>query len=219
MKTLNRAFFMSLFMVAVLMFGSCETKAKPGPAASSPAANLPDTNQPSAQKDSVETRLAKLGFHVFAEPQDLPAFEVPSLKGRVKGDAADSSAAPATLSPESLKGTVTLLNFWATWCPPCKGEMPSIEKLQSAMKGTSFRIAAVSVGEKEKTVADFIAAQGYTFPVYLDGNGALGQIFASQGIPTTYIVDKTGKVIAGTVGAREYDDPEVISILKELAAR
>lgn len=169
---------------------------------------------------TAEARLAKLGFHIFPTPQDLPAFEAPILKGSGAGStSANSSTAPSNLSPGSIKGTVTLLNFWATWCPPCKGEMPSIQKLQTAMKGTAFRIAAVSVGEAEKTVADFIAKQGYTFPVYLDGNGALGQIFAAQGIPTTYIVDKTGKVIGGAVGAREYDDPEIISILKELAAR
>jgi thiol-disulfide isomerase/thioredoxin len=214
MKTFNRAFFISFFLVAILAFGSCETKAKSGP-----AGNQPPANQPVAQDASAETRLAKLGFHIFATPQDLPAFEVPVLKGSGSGNATNGSAAPAKLSPESLKGAVTLLNFWATWCPPCKGEMPSIQKLQSAMKGTAFRIAAVSVGEKEKTVADFIAAQGYTFPVYLDGDGALGQIFASQGIPTTYIVDKAGKVIGGAVGAREYDAPEIISILKELASR
>lgn len=149
-------------------------------------------------------KLAELGFHVFPEPVALPAFTVPGL---ASGEASSADFA----------GTVTLLNFWATWCPPCVQEMPSIERLHQAMKGTAFRVVAISTGEQKKTVADFIKKNKYTFPVYLDETTRLGSSFASQGIPTTYILDKSGKIIAGIVGSREYDDPELIAALKELA--
>jgi thiol-disulfide isomerase/thioredoxin len=155
-------------------------------------------------------RLAALGFHVFPTPVELPkltAKALPDQAGKTGGD----------LNLATLAGKVTLLNFWATWCPPCKQEMPSIERLSVKLKGTAFRVAAISVGEKTATVRDFIARTGYTFPVYLDADGSLGAAFASQGIPTTYILDKTGKAIAGTVGAREYDGDEIVSILTELA--
>jgi len=87
------------------------------------------------------------------------------------------------------------------------------------MKGTEFRIVAISTGENRKTVEPFIAKNKYTFPVYLDEKGQLGASFASQGIPTTYILDKSGKIVAGIVGSREYDDPELIAILKAMASK
>ncbi len=156
----------------------------------------------------VATRLSKLGFHVFPEPVALPPFGVDSL---------DPSS--PRLESSSLAGKVTLLNFWATWCPPCRREMPSIERLSALMKGSAFRVAAVNVGEKRETVKAFMDKEGYTFPVYLDPEGALGASLASQGIPTTYVVDASGRVVAGTVGSREYDDPELVAILKEMASR
>ncbi len=158
--------------------------------------------------DDVSARLAKLGFHVFPKPVDLQPATVAALEPSAK-----------SLDLSALSGRVTLLNFWATWCPPCKREMPSIERLNALMRGENFAIAAISTGESPETVRSFITSKGYTFPVYLDGDGNLGGSYASQGIPTTYIVDKTGRIIAGIVGSREYDDPELVAILKELAAR
>lgn len=161
-----------------------------------------------AREADMATRLGKLGFHVFPKPVELPRVTVAAL---------NPSAKPLELS--ALSGSVTLLNFWATWCPPCKKEMPSIERLNALMKGENFSIAAISVGEDAQTVKSFIETKGYNFPVYLDGDGSLGGAYASQGIPTTYIVDKSGRIIAGIVGSREYDDPELVAILKVLAAR
>ena len=159
-----------------------------------------------ASGSDIATRLSSLGFHVFPKPVELPAFTAEAL-----------DPAGKALTPDSFSGTVTLLNFWATWCPPCKGELPSIDRLAARMKGTAFRVAAVSVGEKRETVRSFIAEKGYAFPVYLDPSADLGASFASQGIPTTYIVDKQGRVVAGTVGARDYDAPALVAILEELA--
>ena len=85
------------------------------------------------------------------------------------------------------------------------------------MQGYAFRIAAVCTGEKDATAKAFISRERYTFPVYMDRDGNLGRLLASQGIPTTYILGKDGKAIAGTVGAREYDDPELIALLKEMS--
>ncbi len=164
------------------------------------------TSASAATTGDLPARLSALGFHVFPEPVALPLFTAQAL-----------DTAGQALDPDSFKGTVTLLNFWATWCPPCKGELPSIDRLAARMKGLAFRVAAVSVGEKRETVRSFIAEKGYAFPVYLDPDGSLGSSFASQGIPTTYIVDKRGRVVAGIVGAREYDDPRLIAILEELA--
>jgi thiol-disulfide isomerase/thioredoxin len=206
MKTSKHSVLIVLFTSFVVLLTACSPKAV---TAESPAApKAAETTQQSAA--DISSSLAKLGFHVFPEAVVLPTFTVPALKTSEGQDALDSA---------KLAGKVTLLNFWATWCPPCKKEMPSIQRLEEIMKGTDFRIAAVSTGEKRKTVEDFIAKTAYTFPVYLDESGSLGASFASQGIPTTYIIDKSGKIYAGIVGSTEYDSPELLTVLKAMAAQ
>lgn len=148
--------------------------------------------------------LEELGFHVFPEPVKLPSFILKGLDG-------------TSLSSDDFAGTATLLNFWATWCPPCRKEMPAIERLQESMKGYNFRIVAVNVAEKKQTVQKFMESSGYTFPIYLDERGAVGATFANQGIPTTYILDKSGMIIAGVVGAYEFDNEKIVRILQELS--
>lgn len=150
--------------------------------------------------------LKNLGFHVFPQPVEIDPFTLPALTG-------------GTLESKSLRGSIVLFNFWATWCPPCNREMPSIETLWNTLKGDGFAIVAISTGEKKKTVSDFIAKKGFTFPVYLDESSSMGRIYATQGIPTTYVLDKKGRVIAGIVGSTEYDNPELIKALKGMAAK
>jgi thiol-disulfide isomerase/thioredoxin len=151
-------------------------------------------------------KLEALGFYVFDPPFTYQDFRVTTLEGGSK-------------TRTSTKGKIVLLNFWATWCPPCRQEIPSIEKLGAAMKGFDFEIFAVSVGEDLATVKSFMAEMKMTFPVYLDPKNTLTRTYASQGIPTTYILDKNGKFIAGMVGAHDYASPELIAVLKELARK
>ena len=200
--------FFLLLLAASAGFAQTKTTAA---AETSTVTAEPETTAGASTKagESATARLGKLGFHVFSKPQDLPVFEVQAL--------GKAGSAVKTITSDSFAGTITLLNFWATWCPPCKSEMPSIQKLDTAMHGTAFRIVAISVGETEKTVSSFMANAGYTYPVFLDPKGSVGASFAAQGIPTTYVLDKNGKAIAGIVGAREYDNPELIAIFKELA--
>lgn len=151
------------------------------------------------------TALGSLGFYVYDKPIDLPiAAPIPGLAGE-----------PVKVS--DFTGNITLLNFWATWCPPCRAEMPSIERLYKQMSGTNFRIVAVDAGENRSQVASFIEKNKYTFPIYLDESNELSSIFAARGLPSTYLVNKEGKVIAVRIGAMEYDQAELIKLLKELA--
>lgn len=149
-------------------------------------------------------RFEKLGFFVFDAPFSFSDFQVEKMAG-------------GTASRSSLKGSIVLLNFWASWCPPCKEEMPSIETLYKAMKGKKFEVMAVNLGDSRTTVRGFLDQYGYGFPVYLDQKSTLSRAYASRGIPTTYVLDKTGKFIAGVVGGVRYDRPEIISLLTELA--
>ncbi|PKL26101.1 MAG: TlpA family protein disulfide reductase [Spirochaetae bacterium HGW-Spirochaetae-3] len=151
-------------------------------------------------------RLEKMGFFVFPSPEPLPPFSVRTLSG-------------ADVGVGSLGGKVVLLNFWATWCPPCKSEMPSIQALHERMKGSAFEVMAISVAERPSTVRDFLSTNPYTFPIYLDESGDASAPFAGRGIPTTFLLDKQGRAIAAVIGARSYDDPETLALFRELAER
>jgi thiol-disulfide isomerase/thioredoxin len=151
-------------------------------------------------------RLEKLGFVVFSKPEALDEYAVTSLGGAA-GKLGDQ------------KGKIVLLNFWATWCPPCRAEMPAIDALWKKTKGAAFAIMGVSVGEEPSQVKDFIAKQGFGYPIYVDPTGELGAAFGARSIPTTYVLDKSGAAIAGKVGGAPYDSPEAIALFSELASR
>ncbi|MBN1243056.1 MAG: TlpA family protein disulfide reductase [Spirochaetales bacterium] len=195
-----------------LMLAACAPKPTPAIDGATPPQSASSGESPalipdaSTSKPWYADRLETLGFFVFPEPVALPPFTLPGYPS----GSVDSS---------KLAGKVTLLNFWATWCPPCKQEMPSIEALWKKMRGEAFDIVAISVQESRKTVETFMKEYPYTFPIYLDESGAVSGMFVSQGIPTTFILDKTGMVIAGTVGGRSYDGPELVAFFKELAAK
>ena len=152
-------------------------------------------------------RLERLGFYVFPSPQPLPNLRVVPLVGG------------SPVGVEAYAGKVVLLNFWATWCPPCRVEMPSIQALYESTRDVAFDIMAISVGERPADVKAFITENKYTFPIYLDETGAVASPLASRGIPTTYILDKQGMILAGIVGSRSYDGPEVKALIRELAER
>ena len=159
-----------------------------------------------AAKPWYAPRLEKLGFFVFDPPFVFQDFKVTNLTGVEK-------------TRTSVKGKIVLLNFWATWCPPCREEIPGIESLSKAMKGRNFEVFAVNLGDDPATVKAFVAEQKMTFPVYLDPRNLLSRTYASQGIPTTYLLDKEGRFIAGMVGSYNYSNPEFIGFLSELALR
>lgn len=148
--------------------------------------------------------LVSFGFYLYDKPIDLSEMTIPALKG-------------GSISNKDFIGKVSLLNFWASWCPPCRSEMPSIERLYAAMKGKKFEIIAVNAGERLKQVEDFISKHNYTFPIYLDETNALTGVFAARGIPVTYVINKEGKIVAVRPGAMEYDQAALIKIFKELA--
>ena len=107
-------------------------------------------------------------------------------------------------SLSDYKGKVVFLNFWATWCPPCREEMPAMQKLYETWDKDKFVMLAVNIGQGKTTVQKFVKEHGYTFPVLLDGNSKVAGKYMVQGIPTTYFVDKQGNLVSRIVGAREW---------------
>jgi len=170
------------------------------------AALAPAAPKAGPERPWYAARLEALGFTVFKAPLVGEDFALTGLKG-------------SSTRLSALKGKFVLLNFWATWCPPCRAEMPSIEALWRKTKGKPFAIVAVSSGERPEDVRSFIKKNGYSYPVYLDASGSIGSYFGARSIPTTYLIDKEGRAIAGVLGGLEYDSPEALALFAELAER
>jgi len=116
------------------------------------------------------------------------------------------------------RGKVVFLNFWATWCGPCRFEMPSMEKLYRHYKDEGLEIVAVNLQEDLGSVQRFVEEYGLSFPVLLDTTGRIGATYGARSIPTTYIVDREGFVLAGTIGTREWDTEAYLRFFEKLLA-
>lgn len=118
------------------------------------------------------------------------------------------------------KGKVVLLNFWATWCPPCIREMPSMERLHQQVDAEGFNVIAVNQMEDIDQVFAFTGQLEVdpTFKILFDTTSSVSRDYAVRGLPTTYLIDKEGRVRYRAVGGREFDHPEVIKIIEQLMA-
>lgn len=147
----------------------------------------------------------KLGeFVPSAQPYPAPAIPL-----------ADTSGQSVELS--NLRGKLVLVNLWATWCEPCLREMPSLERLQSRL---GERIAVLAVSEDrggDKIVAPFIAKLGLkSVKIYIDPKSEVGHAFGARGLPTSFLIDRDGKVLGRVEGAAEWDSPKILSVLETL---
>jgi thiol-disulfide isomerase/thioredoxin len=137
---------------------------------------------------------------VIAEQLRTAGFDVPA-KEVMSEDFTLEALSGGKVSLSSFKGKVVLLSFWATWCGPCKQEMPEMQALYQKLKGRGFEVVAVDMMEDKATVTKFVKTSGYTFPVLLDSTGEVGGgPYAARAIPTNYIVDKGGKLVARKIG-------------------
>lgn len=117
------------------------------------------------------------------------------------------------------RGQVILLNLWATWCYPCRTEMPSIQAVYQAYRQHGLTVLAIASDvQGQASVAPFVAAYGLQFPVLLDPGNALGTQLRVQGIPTTYVLDKQGRMVQVETGARDWNSPAVRRLLATLLA-
>jgi len=121
-----------------------------------------------------------------------------------------------TRSLSDFRGKVVFLNFWATWCGPCRFEMPSMERLYQRFKDAGLEIVAVNLQEDRSSVQRFVDEYDLSFTVLLDTTGRVGATYGARSIPTTYIVDREGFVLAGTIGTREWDTEEYFRFFERL---
>jgi peroxiredoxin len=118
---------------------------------------------------------------------------------------------------KALKGKIIFLNFWATWCGPCKEEMPSMEALYQHFKDRNFIFLTISLDfGGQEPVRKFIENHRYQFPVLLDSSGKTLDLFEVSKIPTTLIIDKNGKMIGRIIGPRNWSSPEFFSLIEQM---
>lgn len=117
----------------------------------------------------------------------------------------DRSGKTWTLS--ELKGQVVFVNFWATWCPPCREEMPSMQELYTSMPPGRFKMLAILYKDEPASADELVAQSGYTFPVLLDPNNETGRAYGLTGVPETYIVDREGVLREKYIGPVRWDSP------------
>jgi len=121
------------------------------------------------------------------------------------------------LSLSSLRGKVVLINFWATWCGPCKAEMPSMEDLYRNYKRDDFEILAVSVDTvTDNRVRDFVQRYGFTFPVLLDNQFTVNQVYEARVLPTSILIDRKGIIRERILGATDWSDPDTRLLIGKL---
>jgi len=117
-----------------------------------------------------------------------------------------------------LRGKVVLLNLWATWCPPCKEEMPSMERLHTAMVGQDFIMLAVNVEENAQTVVPkFLEETPYSFSILYDDEGVVQDLYGVSKFPESFIINKDGTIAEKVVGPLDWASPKVINYFKTLA--
>ena len=120
------------------------------------------------------------------------------------------------VSISDYRGKIVFLNFWTTWCPTCRIEMPSMEKLHQKFKNKDFAMVTINLQESASQVKAFFKELKLSFTALLDSTGEVGTSFGIRAIPTTYILDKGGRIIGQVSGPREWDSRAAIALFENL---
>jgi cytochrome c biogenesis protein CcmG, thiol:disulfide interchange protein DsbE len=136
--------------------------------------------------------------------ESAPNFELPAL-------------GHGTAGLGEYRHQVVVLNFWATWCPPCVEEAPSLEKFAEQMRSEGVAVIGVSVDQDQAELEKFVAEYGLTFPIARDPNQDLAGRYGTSKFPETYILDRDGRVAEKIVGPIDWHDPRIIDFVRELA--
>jgi peroxiredoxin len=114
------------------------------------------------------------------------------------------------------RGKVVFLNFWATWCIPCREEMPALERLHQTYQGQDLAIISIDLKESAEQVKAFFDKHSLSFPALLDHNGTVFRDYLVAGMPTTYLIGRDGTMLARGIGGRDWTRPEALQLIQEL---
>jgi len=131
-------------------------------------------------------------------------FELRALDGR-------------TVQWHELAGKVVILNFWATWCGPCKDEMPALERLRQQLDPSRAMLLTVTTDLQREGIKQFLAAMDVRLPVLFDEDQDVSRAYMVRALPTTVIIDRRGSLVGRAVGPREWDAPASLKLIQQLA--
>ena len=182
-----------VFLAALFFLCACSAKAQ-------------ESSPPAMAKAFTDAGLRLLSQKVSPREFSLPLVSPFTTQGTIEEN----------LSLGALKGKVVFLNFWATWCGPCRSEMPSMESLYGRYKEKGLEILAVNTRESREQVLAFVKENGLSFPVALDIDGKVSDSYGVQAIPTSFIIDREGKIITRVVGSIDWDTPKIRTAFEHL---
>ncbi|QEP41708.1 TlpA family protein disulfide reductase [Ectothiorhodospiraceae bacterium BW-2] len=140
---------------------------------------------------------------VLADKPQAPAFSLQDINGD-------------THQLSDYAGKPVIVNFWATWCPPCREEMPSMQRAWQQIQG-SVAMLAINVGETEDKVFPFLGSYPVDFPILFDTDSAVLKAWPVMGLPTTFVLDPQGRIVYRAIGGREWDDADILQKIKALS--
>jgi thiol-disulfide isomerase/thioredoxin len=186
----------SLFLFALFLF-ACTAKTEPQQAQSDAAQNSVLATQ---------SAFESAGLNAQRIRRELPEFTAPLLADKKQVNLSD------------YRGKVVLVNLWATWCGPCRAEMPSMEILYQRFKERGLEILAVNIEEDAETVASFMDQLHLSFPALLDLDGKIAGSYGIQAIPASYLLDRQGKVVVHLVGSIDWNNDKLFEAFEALLA-
>jgi thiol-disulfide isomerase/thioredoxin len=176
------------------------TQAQPATEAASPDANA------SSERGLTDT-MQDLGFQLPSRAVQAVDFDLADLAG-------DSHAL------QRYRGSVVFLNFWATWCGPCRTEMPDLQHLHDDLGDEAqFAMLAINLQEDAVQVRRFASELGLSFQILLDSSGETSAAYGARTLPMSYVIDKDGSILARAIGIRSWDDPAYTRLFAALAGR
>jgi peroxiredoxin len=126
-----------------------------------------------------------------------PALKLTTLDGKL-------------INLQDYKGRPVIINFWATWCPPCRAEIPSMNRAWEKMRDQNVAMIAINIGEDKDTIRSFLADYPINFPVLMDSDSQSLQQWSISGLPTSYVLDPAGFIRYQAVGEREWDNEQLL---------
>lgn len=159
--------------------------------------------QADSTQDDADRYFKKLGIIKIPPIPPPDDFALPDLNGR-------------QVRLSDFKGKVVLLDFWTTWCPECRIEMPSLEKLHQRFKDRDFALLAVDLRESQTLVREFFRKLSLSFTALLDSNGQVGRSFGIRSIPTAFIINRDGALIGKAIGSRNWEGDTATALFDRL---
>lgn len=157
------------------------------------------SDQSDLSPEEIKVALQAMGFHVYQEPVPV---EMQLLK---------------LVQVDPNVPAIRLVNFWATWCLPCRKEIPALQKLEQHLKKYPFQLITINLDENPKLADQFIEKNKVMFSVIKDSSLSISQKFGVRQLPSAFLLDKKNRVLGRVIGAVEWDQKEVFSLMKRLS--